>query len=155
MRFLYYDRILEMDLGKHAVATKAISIGDEFLAEHYRLRPVMPATLTLECLTQVAGWLYIATKNFGISTVLALAQEIKVHDYARPGDVLQLEVFFQFEHKEGATLRAVARRDGAVILSAERLMFASRPLLDEDKIQQSRRLFTYLSGGFELNGGRV
>ena len=35
VRFLYYDRILEMDLGKHAVATKAISIGDEFLAEHY------------------------------------------------------------------------------------------------------------------------
>ena len=56
---------------------------------------------------------------------------------------------------EGATLRAVARRDGAVILSVERLMFASRPLLEKTKFDNRARLFSYISGGFELNGGRV
>jgi 3-hydroxyacyl-[acyl-carrier-protein] dehydratase len=152
VRFLFYDRILEMEPGKHAVATKAVSIGDEFLSEHYRLKPVMPATLTLECLTQVAGWLYIATKEFAISTVLALAQEIVVHDHARPGDLLRLEAWLQFEHREGATVRAEATREGKPILSAGRLMFASRPLLDQDKINQARELFSYLSGGFALTG---
>ena len=154
MRFLFYDRMLEMELGKRAVAAKAISIGDEFLTAHYTRQPVMPATLTLECLTQVAGWLYIATKDFAISTVLALAQGVTIRDHARPGDLLRLEVWMMFEHRDGATVRASATRDGKEILAVERLLFASRPLLDADKIRQSRELFGYMSGGFSPNGAR-
>jgi 3-hydroxyacyl-[acyl-carrier-protein] dehydratase len=153
MRFLFYDRILEMELGKRAVATKAISIGDEFLWEHYSRRPIMPPTLVLECMTQVGGWLYIATKEFSISIVLALLQGVKVHGHARPGDTIRIETWLNYEHREGATMRAEAQVDGRPVMSAERLVFACRPLKEPDHIRRSREMFGYLSGGYELNEG--
>jgi 3-hydroxyacyl-[acyl-carrier-protein] dehydratase len=152
MRFLFYDRIVQMEPGKRAVATKAISIGDEFLWEHYSRRPVMPATLVLESMTQVGGWLYIATKGFEISIVLALMQGVTSHADARPGDTLRIETWLNYEHREGATVRAEARVEDRLVMSAERLVYACRPLKDPDHIRRSREMFGYLSGLYPLQG---
>jgi 3-hydroxyacyl-[acyl-carrier-protein] dehydratase len=152
MRFIFYDRMLEMELGKHAVATRSISIGDEFLPGHYNRKPMMPATLVLESVTQVAGWLYIVTKDFGISTVLALAQSVEVCGEACAGSTLQLEVVMTYAHIDGATLRGFATCDGELILRVERLVFASRPLAIPEDIRRSREFFNYVSGGYQLNG---
>ncbi len=147
MRFLYYDRIVEMQPGRHALATKAISIGDEFLPEHYALRPIMPSSLVLESVTQVAGWLYIVTQQFAISTVLGLVEGAEIVGDARAGQTLELEAWMQYSHRDGATLRGVARVDGNEILRVKRLAFASRPLTDPARISESRVLYHYLSGG--------
>ncbi|HEX6086956.1 MAG TPA: hypothetical protein VF266_20675 [Thermoanaerobaculia bacterium] len=147
MRFLFYDDIVSMTPGKHALATKAISIGDEFLPSHYDRKPVMPSTLVLEAVTQVAGWLYIVTSNFAISTVLGLVESVHILGDARPGQTLELEAWMQFHHREGATLRGVARVNGSEILRAERLVFASRPLTDPARIAESKEFFRYLGGG--------
>jgi 3-hydroxyacyl-[acyl-carrier-protein] dehydratase len=152
MRFLFYDRIVEMELGKRAVATRSISVADEFLLDHYSRNPLMPATLILESVTQVAGWLYIATKGFAISTVLALAQGVDVVGEGRPGSTLRLESTMLFEHREGATLSGVATCDGQPVLRVERLVFASRPLKVAGDVQRSREFFDYVSGGYRLNG---
>ena len=154
MRFLFYDRIVEMQPGKHALATKAISIGDEFLPEHYARKPIMPASLILESVTQVAGWLYIVTQNFAVSTVLGLAETVEILGEARPGETLELEVWMQYGHRDGATLRGVARVGSREILRAGRLIFASRPLTDRASIEESRELFHYLSGGLAIDGVR-
>ena len=150
MRFIFCDRILDMELGKRAVATRSISIGDEFLPDHYSSKPLMPATLILESVTQVAGWLYIATKGFAISTVLALAQGIDVQGEAGPGSTLQLDATMLYEHREGATLRGVATCEGRTILEVERLVFASKPLLIANDVERSRQFFHYISGGYSL-----
>lgn len=152
MRFLFYDRILEMEPGKRATATRAISLGDEFLPEHYARRPLMPATLILESVTQVAGWLYIATKDFAISTVLALAQGVEVSGEVRPGSTLRLNAVMLYEHRGGATLQGVATCDDRPVLRVERLVFASRPLPAPDDIRRAREMFDYVSGGYRLNG---
>jgi 3-hydroxymyristoyl/3-hydroxydecanoyl-(acyl carrier protein) dehydratase len=153
VRFLFYDRMLRMQAGRHALATRAISIGDEFLPEHYTRRPIMPASLILESLTQVAGWLYIVTGQFAISTVLGLVQGVEILGEGGPGDTLELEVWMQYGHRDGATCRGVVRVNGADILRAERLVFAGRPLTDPASIQESRELFRYLSGGLILDQG--
>jgi 3-hydroxyacyl-[acyl-carrier-protein] dehydratase len=147
MRFLFYDRMVDMQPGKHALATKAISMGDEFFPDHYARRPVMPSTLVLESVTQVAGWLYIVTSDFAISTVLGLVEGVEVLGDARAGETLELEAWMEYGHREGATLRGVARSNGNEILRAKRLVFASRPLTDAANIQEARELFRYLSGG--------
>src|SRR2546428_7043416 len=150
MRFLFYDRILRMQPGHHALGTRAVSIGDEFLPEHYPDRPLMPASLILESVTQVAGWLYIVTKHFAISTVLGLVEGVEILGDVRPGDTLELEVWMEYGHRDGATIRGVARVNGVDVLRARRLVFASRPLIDPASIQESRDLFRYLSGGLVL-----
>jgi 3-hydroxyacyl-[acyl-carrier-protein] dehydratase len=146
VRFLYYDRIVEMQPGRHALATKAISIGDEFLPEHYARRPIMPSALVLEGVTQVAGWLYIVTQQFAISTVLGLVEGAKIAGDAHAGETLELEAWMEYSHRDGATLRGVARVDGSEILRVNRLVFASRPLTDSAQIAESRELFHYLGG---------
>jgi 3-hydroxyacyl-[acyl-carrier-protein] dehydratase len=146
VRFLYYDRIVDMQPGKYARATKAISIGDEFLAEHYARCPIMPSSLVLESVTQVAGWLYIVTQQFAISAVLGLVEGAAISGDARAGQTLELEAWMQYGHRDGATLRGVARVDGREILRVNRLVFASRPLTDPPSIAESREMFRYLSG---------
>jgi 3-hydroxyacyl-[acyl-carrier-protein] dehydratase len=157
MRFLFCDRVLELETGRRAVATKAISIGDEFLQDHYTRRPIMPASLLLESLVQVAGWLYIVTERFAITTVLGLVEGVRICGEGRPGDTLILEVWIEYVHRGGATLRGSVRVYDIEILCADRLVFASKPVSDETVIQESRELFHYLSGGFDLNtpSGRV
>ena len=151
MRFLFYDQVLKLQPGRHALGTRAVSIGDEFLPDHYSRRPLMPASLILESVTQVAGWLHIVTRHFAISTVLGLVQGVEVLGDARPGDTLELEVWMEFGHRDGATLRGVARVNGVDILHAPRLVFASRPLVDRASIEESRNLFRYLSRGLVLD----
>lgn len=153
MRFLFYDRIIEMQPGQHAIGTRAISIGDEFLLEHYRRRPIMPATLVLESVTQVAGWLYIVTRQFAISTVLGVVERVEILGDARPGDTLELEVWMQYGHRDGATVRGVARVNGRDVMRVGRLLFASRPLFDPASIQEAREMFQYLSRDFVIEAG--
>lgn len=147
MRFLYFDRILAMEPGQHALGTRAISIGDEFLPGHYPRSPVMPPTLVLEAVTQVAGWLYIVTQKYAISTVLGLVEGAEILGDARAGQTLELEAWMQYGHRDGATVRGMARIDGREILRVSRLVFASRPLTDPKSIAEAEELFRYLSGG--------
>lgn len=153
MRFLLYDNVVSMTPGEHALATKAVSIGDEFLPGHYGRAAIMPSTLVLEAVTQLAGWLYIVTSKFAISTVLGLVESVHVLGDVRPGQTLELEAWMQYHHREGATFRGAARVNGTEVLRADRLVFASRPLADADRIAEAKELFRYLSGDFVPGGG--
>jgi 3-hydroxymyristoyl/3-hydroxydecanoyl-(acyl carrier protein) dehydratase len=146
MRFLFCDQILEMKPGEHALATKAISIGDEFLPAHYARQALMPASLILESVTQVGGWLYIVTEQFAISTVLGLVEGVEIVGDARPGDTLELEVWMSYGHRGGATVSGVARVRGNDILRVKRLVYASRPLTDPARIAESKAMFEYVGG---------
>jgi 3-hydroxyacyl-[acyl-carrier-protein] dehydratase len=153
MRFLFYDSVLEMEPGKRALASKAISIGDEFLPDHYSRCPIMPTSLVLECLAQVAGWLYIVTEDFSVSTIPALFQGIEVHGVARPGNTLLLEVWFEYGHRGGASFRGEARTNLGLVLRAERLTFACQREADERYKHWARQMFGYLSGNYQLDRG--
>lgn len=152
MRFLFYDRILELEPARRMVATKAISIGDEFLPNHYTLCPLMPATLVLESLAQAAGWLYMATEGFTIHAVLVMFEGAEVKRHPRAGDTLIIEVSLEFRHRDGATLRGEARDNAGVFVRVERLVFACVHLTDPTDVRQTTELFAYLSGGFTLKG---
>lgn len=152
MRFLFYDRILELVPARRIVATKAISIGDEFLSDHFPRSPLMPATLVLESLAQVAGWLYMITEDFAIHAILVMFEGVEVKRHPRPGDTLILDVSLEYRHQGGATLRGAARDAAGVLVQVVRMVFGSTPLTDSRDVTRARELFSYLSGGFELNG---
>ena len=152
MRFLFYDRILELEPARRMVATKAISIGDEFLPDHYTLCPLMPATLVVESVAQAAGWLYMVTEGFTIHTVLVMFEGAEVKRHPRAGDTLTIEVSMEFRHRGGATLRGEARDAAGVFVRVERLVFATIPMTDPVDIRRTMELFAYLSGGFTLKG---
>jgi 3-hydroxyacyl-[acyl-carrier-protein] dehydratase len=152
LRFLFCDRILALEPGKHGLASRAVTRSDEFLTDHYALKALMPATLAMECVAQLAGWLYIVSEDFGINVVLAIAQGIEIFQHPRPGDTLLVEVWVDHAHKGGVTLRGEARIGGEIALRARRLVFASQPSRPED-VEKARAMFAYVSGGFSVEKG--
>lgn len=93
MKFVLLDRIVTLEPGKRIVARKALSLAEEYLADHFPTFPVMPGVLMIEAMTQAAGWLLQATCGFVYSRVeLAEARNVTYKNFVRPGEVLEVEV---------------------------------------------------------------
>ena len=92
MRFLLVDSILELETGARAVGLKNITMSEDFLADHFPDRPIMPGVLILESLVQLADWVVRDASGFDKIGVVAAFDRIKFRRVARPGDQLRLEV---------------------------------------------------------------
>lgn len=89
MRFTLVDRIVELQPGVKIVAVKALTMAEEYLADHFPRFPVMPGVLMLEAMTHASAWLVRATDQFAHSmVVLKEARNIKYADFVAPGQVL-------------------------------------------------------------------
>ncbi len=150
MRFLLLDRILELERGKRILATKTVSLMDEYLTEHYTRRPVMPPSLLLESLAQTGGWLNLISSDFGVRIVLALIEGGRIHSQVSPGDVLLLEAHLLYGHVDGATVRAEARVGSRIVASVDRIVFAHERISDNSFAQIQRERFRYVAGGLPL-----
>src|SRR3954452_4076590 len=95
MRFVLLDRIVELQAGQSLDAGKNLSLGEEYLADHFPGFPVMPGVLMLEALTQAGAWLIRDMDDFAHSVVLLKqARTIKYGSFVEPGRQLQLRVEF-------------------------------------------------------------
>jgi 3-hydroxyacyl-[acyl-carrier-protein] dehydratase len=150
LRFLFTDRLVELNPNQRIVAIKTVSVMDEYLTEHFSYRPMMPTTLFIECLAQAGGWLNMVSHGFSIRMVLALMEGIRVGRQAKPGDSLILDVRLLFAHPDGATMQAEARIDSERIITIERLVFANESVVDEQFVKEQRARFDYLFPGFQL-----
>ncbi|RUL88493.1 3-hydroxyacyl-ACP dehydratase FabZ family protein [Tautonia sociabilis] len=93
MRFVLIDRILDLDPGRRIEAAKNLSLGEEYLADHFPGFPVMPGVLMLEALTQAGAWLIRDMEDFAHSVVLLKkARTIKYGSFVEPGRQLVLQV---------------------------------------------------------------
>jgi 3-hydroxyacyl-[acyl-carrier-protein] dehydratase len=92
MKFHLVDRIESIEPGKRIVAVKALSLAEEYLADHFPAFPVMPGVLMLEGLVQTAAWLVRLQQNWSKSLIeLAAARNIRYGNFVAPGRVLRME----------------------------------------------------------------
>lgn len=90
MKFHLVDRIERIEPGKRIVAIKALSLAEEYLADHFPAFPVMPGVLMLESLVQAAAWLVRVEQNFSKSViVLASARNVRYSSFVVPGSLLR------------------------------------------------------------------
>lgn len=93
VKFVLLDRIVVLEPAQRIVARKALSLAEEYLADHFPKFPVMPGVLMVEAMTEAAGWLVQATHNFAYSTMeLAEVRNVTYKNFVRPGEVLEIEV---------------------------------------------------------------
>ena len=92
MRFLLVDAILELEPGARAVGLKNVAMSEDFLADHFPDRPIMPGVLILESLVQLADWVVRDASNFEKLGVVTQFDRIRFRRVTRPGDQLRLEV---------------------------------------------------------------
>ena len=97
---LLVDRVISLDLEKNQiVATKCVTINEEFFQGHFPEAPIMPGVLILEALAQTGGIL-IHRKGFHEKTAVLLSvNHAKFRRPALPGDTIYL-------HAEGVHLSA-------------------------------------------------
>lgn len=93
MRYGLIDRIVELDRGKRIVAVRAVTLAEEYLADHFPTFPVLPGVLMLEALAEAAAWLVRDAQSFVCGVVLLReAKNVTYKNFVRPGEVLRLEV---------------------------------------------------------------
>src|SRR5512146_209795 len=93
MKFVLIDRITELVPGERIVAVKALSLAEEYLADHFPRFPVLPGVLMIEALVQSSAWLVRATEDFAHSMLLlAEAKNVTYKSFVSPGQVLELAV---------------------------------------------------------------
>lgn len=77
MRWMWIDRIAELDKGRRCVAVKNVSLAEEHLHDHFpaaegrRALPIHPATLIIEGFAQTAGILVGHARDFKEKVILA------------------------------------------------------------------------------------
>jgi 3-hydroxyacyl-[acyl-carrier-protein] dehydratase len=93
MKFILIDRITELVPGQQITAVKALSLAEEYLADHFPRFPVMPGVLMIEALVQASAWLVRATQDFAHSMVLlSEARNVTYKSFVSPGQVFELMV---------------------------------------------------------------
>ena len=90
MRFLLVDRILRLEHGKEAVVLKNVSNSEDFFADHFPGRPVMPGCLILESCDQAARLLLASNSDFRRLPRLELVANGKFRYFVQPGDSLHI-----------------------------------------------------------------
>ncbi|CAN5828886.1 3-hydroxyacyl-ACP dehydratase FabZ family protein [soil metagenome] len=132
MRFVLIDRIIELQPGRSLVAVKNLSLGEEYLADHFPGFPVMPGVLMLEALTQAGAWLIRATEDFAQSIVLLKqAKTIKYGSFVEPGRQLRLQVEIIEHGPHETTLKGKGIIDDQVMVQG-RIVLSRYNLRDRD-----------------------
>ena len=99
MKFNLIDSVLELT-DTRIVATKHVSLAEEYLADHFPTFPVLPGVMMLEAATQAAGWLMHHRTGFGKSVaVLKEARNVKYGHFVAPGHYLKLDVQYSARHR--------------------------------------------------------
>ncbi len=93
MRFHLIDRILEVEPGKRIRMVKNLTLGEEYLADHFPTFPVMPGVLMLQTLVEGAAWLLRITEEYQHSViVLREVRNVKYGSFMQPGHHMLITV---------------------------------------------------------------
>lgn len=92
MKFVLIDRIVEFEPGQRIVARKALSLAEEYLADHFPKFPVLPGVLMLEAMVQASAWLVRTRLDFAPSIiVLKEARNVTYKSFLAPGQIMTIE----------------------------------------------------------------
>ena len=123
MRFNLVDRILEVEPGRRISTLKHLTLGEEYLADHFPTFPVMPGVLMLQTLVETGAWLLRITEDFRHSViVLREARNVKYGSFMEPGKsmIVTAELLDKADgdDPQALTFKGKGECDGAATVSA-------------------------------------
>jgi 3-hydroxyacyl-[acyl-carrier-protein] dehydratase len=132
MRFNLVDRIVAWQPGKSLQAVKNLTLGEEYLADHFPTFPVMPGVLMLEALVEAGAWLLRLTDDFSHSViVLREARNVKYGNFMEPGRQMAIRVELVEQGEASATFKGKGEVDEQTTIAA-RLTLTYYNLRDRD-----------------------
>lgn len=107
MYFSLIDRIVSLIPGEKIVATKSLSMAEEYLQDHFPKFPVMPGVLMIEAMTQSCAWLLRVTDNFAYSLILLDGvKNVKFGQFLQPGQTMTVSATLASQSERTATFKA-------------------------------------------------
>jgi 3-hydroxyacyl-[acyl-carrier-protein] dehydratase len=153
MRFHLLDRIVEVTPGRSLRAVKNLTLGEEYLGDHFPGFPVMPGVLMLQTLVEAGSWLLRLTEDYRHSVIaLREARNLKYGNFMEPGRQMKIEVEWAERGDGQAVFKGRGEADGQTTVSA-RITLATYNLADRDPVlkavderivQQLREQYTVL-----------
>jgi 3-hydroxyacyl-[acyl-carrier-protein] dehydratase len=120
MKFQLVDRVESIEPGKKIVTVKALSLAEEYLADHFPTFPVLPGVMMLEALTQAAAWLVRVQQDFSKSIiVLSAARNIRYAHFVSPGEIMRCDLEAVEITDGSAKFKGVASVDGKTTVSGK------------------------------------
>src|SRR5260370_14925091 len=158
MRFHLVDRITDVQAGRRLQAVKNLTLGEEYLADHFPTFPVMPGVLMLQTLVEAGGWLLRISEGFRHSMiVLREGKNVKYGHCVDPGRQMVVTVEMLDRTGNLASFKGKGEIEGNQSVSA-RLMLETYNLRDHDPTLESidakleahwRELHSLLAGGLQ------
>lgn len=155
MRFNLVDRILEVQPGKVIRTAKYLTLGEEYLADHFPTFPVMPGVLMLQTLVEASTWLWRISDDFRHSIILLReAKNVKYGQFMEPGRKMIVTAELIEENGDLAIFKGKGEADRQQTVSARitlgRYNLADRNpdwrSLDERIVKELRDGYTLLKG---------
>lgn len=148
MRFNLVDRILEVEAGKRIRVVKNLTLGEEYLADHFPTFPVMPGVLMLQTLVEAGAWLLRITEDFRHSVIaLREVKNVKYGNFLAPGKSLLATAELIEAGDDWAVFKGKGEVDGNATVSA-RLTLTRYNLRDRQPSLQAadKRIVDHLRG---------
>lgn len=89
--FLLVDRVLEWKYDDYLIATKCVSMNEQFFTGHFPRNPVMPGVLIMEALAQACALLWVQEIDPNALFYFAGMDAVRFKRPVVPGDLLRLE----------------------------------------------------------------
>ena len=91
MQFHLIDKIVDCQPGKHLTAMKNLTLGEEYLGDHFPGFPVMPGVLMLQTVVEAASWLLRITEDYRFSIIaLREVKNVKYGSFMEPGRTMKV-----------------------------------------------------------------
>ena len=123
MSWIWIDKFIEFESGRHAVALKNVTLAEEHLHDHFPGFPVMPECLMIEAMAQTSGILVGQAKDFQEKVILAKIKKAVFFDYVKPGDTIKLDAKIESIVSEAASTSGKITCEDKLIAETD-LMFS-------------------------------
>jgi 3-hydroxyacyl-[acyl-carrier-protein] dehydratase len=106
MRFLFVDRICELDKEKQVRAIKNIGWEEDFLEEVFPGLPIFSPVIATEAAAQALSWLIVEARGFTVKPLITVLDSYVCHRHVQPGDQIEMEGVVESFHHESALASA-------------------------------------------------
>ena len=112
MRFIFVDKILEIEKGRRTLMIKNVSNSEDYFSLHFPDFPIMPGALMLEALEQASIIFISYSLDFNAYALLKRVSNAKFRRIVRPGDQMVMEIEMKSLDDDTATVAGKIMVDG-------------------------------------------
>jgi 3-hydroxyacyl-[acyl-carrier-protein] dehydratase len=157
MRFNLIDEITELEPSRRIKAVKNLTLGEEYLADHFPGFPVMPGVLMLQTLVEAGAWLLRVSEEWKHSMiVLREAKNVKYGHFMEPGRQMQVTVEMTERNNKLANFKGKGEIEGQLTVSA-RITLETYNLQEQDPGLEStdQKLIAHFRELYRLLGRKL